>query len=371
MAILTQAHRQRGFSLVELMVAVTIGLIILAAVSGIFVTSKTTYNTQDNLARLQENARFAIYYLSEDIRRAGFSGCLEDVANVKNNLTTPTNFFYNASIALEGMDNNSAGNWYPSNTVLTPTDQRVGTDAITMRSAGASNISITQYMPPTSAELNLSAIPTGEFAIGDIIMVSNCTHADIMQITTVQTASLKLQHNPGGGTPGNLTPHTLSTGYGPGPPPAKVMKFTSRTYYVMNRANADGTITPVLVRQDNGGAVQELIEGVENMQISYGIDTDSSRDRTPNVYVRANQVSGLVITAPDGQPVNPWTRVATVRFALVIRTLGNNEQYIDNTPITMTGFRDGSGGAVDEVHPAGNDRNQRRLFTFSVNPRNI
>ena len=376
MAVLTSMDRQRGFSLVELMVAVTIGLIILAAVSGIFVTSKTTYNTQDNLARLQENARFAIHYLADDVRKAGYSGCLESVVNTQINLNNPTAFNFNAKIALEGMDNTASGNWFPSSTVLTPTNLRPGTDAITMRSATSSGISITKYMPPTSAELNISAMPTGMFSDGDILMVSNCTNADIIQITNVQLSSLKLQHAPGVAVsgnpsiPGNQTPHELSSGYGSGPPPAQVMKFTSRIYYVMNRANPDGSTTPVLVRQDNGGALQELIEGVENMQIVYGIDTDPTADGAPNLYVRANQVSGLAITAPDGQAIDPWTRVSTVQFGLVIRTLGNNEQYVDNAPLTITGFRDTSGTA-DEVNPAAGDRNQRRLFTFSVNPRNL
>lgn len=82
---------QRGFSLVELMVAVTIGLIILAAVSGIFVTSKSTYNTTDSLARLQENARFAVHYLSRDIRMAGFAGCLDDLLSISSGLNGSSN----------------------------------------------------------------------------------------------------------------------------------------------------------------------------------------------------------------------------------------------------------------------------------------
>lgn len=352
---------QRGFSLVELMVAVTIGLVILAAVSGIFVTSKTTYNTQDNLARLQENARFAVYYLSDDIRRAGYAGCLESITTVKNHLVNELAFNFNAKVPIEGMDNNAAGNWYPSNTVLTPANLRAGTDAITMRAALPSTLSITQYMPPTSAELNVTAM--GNLAIGDIIMVSNCTSADIIQITQTQVASLKIQHAPGGSgaSGGNKTPHELLVGYGPGPPPAQLMVFTSRTYYVQNRANTDGTTTPVLVRQDNGGAVQEMIEGVENMQILYGIDTEAAPDGTPNVYLRAHEVSPLVINDVNGVPVNPWTRVRAIRIGLIVRTLGNNEQDIDNSALTLLGENNGIPG----------DRNQRRIFTFSVNARNL
>ncbi len=372
MALLTLNRRQQGFSLVELMVAATIGLIILAAVAGLFTTTKTTYNTQDNLARLQENARFAVYYLTDDIRKAGYSGCLENIANVKNNLNTPAPFNFNVTIAMEGLDNTNPGQWHPSATLLTPAGIVPGTDAITLRLAETTGITITTYMPETSAILQVSSI--AGLTNNSVIMVSNCEKGDIIQITNLDAAALTVQHAPGGAVagdptaPGNLTPHVLSSGYGPGPPPATVMRFTTRTYYIMNRANADGTVTPVLVRQDNGGGVQELIEGVENMQIIYGIDTDPISDGTPNVFVRANQVAGQIIVA-NGLTINPWTRVRSVRIALVLRTLGNNEQYVDNTPITITGFRDA--GGVDEIHPAAGDRNQRRLFTFSVNPRNI
>jgi len=356
MAHLTQMKRQAGFSLVELMVAVTIGLIVLAAVSSLFVTSKTTYNTTDNLARLQENARFAMHFLMSDIRKAGHAGCLEDVTTVQNNLNSPAAFTYNANVPMEGMDNNSSGNWRPSNTVLTPANLRPGTDAITLRFAETSPITITQYMPPSSAIFQVTAGFTG-VKVNDIIMVSDCSNADIIQVTAINTAAGTIQHNPGGASvPGNAN-QPMSVGYGPGrngAPPASVMIFSTRSYFIINRP-ADGV--PVLVRQDNGGAVEELIEGVENMQITYGIDTTG--DGTPNTFLRADEVGAT-----------SWNRVRSIRIALVLRTLGGNEQYVDNTPLTITGFRDNT-GAADEVNPAGNDRNQRRLFVFSVNPRNL
>src|SRR3990172_12930451 len=66
---------QQGLSLVELMVAISVGLILLAGVLQIFISSKQTYRVNDALARLQENGRYAMYLLSKDIRMAGFTGC--------------------------------------------------------------------------------------------------------------------------------------------------------------------------------------------------------------------------------------------------------------------------------------------------------
>ena len=66
----------RGFTLVELMVAMTIGLIILGAVGQIFATSSGTYVLQQDLARLQENGRFSMDFIAHDLRMAGYAGCV-------------------------------------------------------------------------------------------------------------------------------------------------------------------------------------------------------------------------------------------------------------------------------------------------------
>ena len=339
---------QRGFSLVELMVAVTIGLIILAAVSGIFVTSKSTYNTTDSLARLQENARFAVHYLSRDIRMAGFAGCLDDLKSVNSTINGSAFAFTNLSTPIEGFDGDNVSpnnKWYPSGSTSLPSGIKSGTDSVTLRFADdANNISITKAMPNTSAELNISAV-TG-LADGDIVMLSDCSSADIMQVTEVQTASLKIQHNPGGSlTPGNST-QVLSKQYAP---PSKLLKFVTRTYFITVRA--DGV--PVLMMQENNGTAQELIEGVEHMQVLYGKDTDATADGVPNVYLRAGQAG---LTTADH-----WTRVHSVRIALLMRTVTGKEEYTNSEPYPV----------LDKTITAPGDRHHRRVFTFTLQPRNL
>jgi len=73
------AETNRGFSLVELMVALTLGLIILSAVSMLFVSSKKTYTSQDRQARLQENSRFAMHFIIKDLRLTGYYGCVDEI----------------------------------------------------------------------------------------------------------------------------------------------------------------------------------------------------------------------------------------------------------------------------------------------------
>lgn len=65
----------QGLSLIELMIALLIGLLISAAVLQIFISSKNTFRMQEAMARLQENGRFAVNYMANDFRMAGFMGC--------------------------------------------------------------------------------------------------------------------------------------------------------------------------------------------------------------------------------------------------------------------------------------------------------
>ncbi|MCD8532270.1 MAG: prepilin-type N-terminal cleavage/methylation domain-containing protein [Saccharospirillaceae bacterium] len=64
---------QRGMTLIELMIASVLGLVITAAVVQIVITSNRTAILSDNLAQSQETGRFVIGYLSEALRRAGYT----------------------------------------------------------------------------------------------------------------------------------------------------------------------------------------------------------------------------------------------------------------------------------------------------------
>ncbi|HYL88944.1 MAG TPA: PilW family protein [Burkholderiales bacterium] len=65
-------NRHRGFSLIELMIALTIGLILSVVVSQIFLNTSTVFRSTDNLSRVQENARYALALLTREIRSASY-----------------------------------------------------------------------------------------------------------------------------------------------------------------------------------------------------------------------------------------------------------------------------------------------------------
>jgi type IV pilus assembly protein PilW len=74
--MLLQSRMRRGVSLVELMVAIAVGLFLIGGVIQIYLSSKQSYNTQEQLARMQENGRFAMDLVTTDLRRAGYWGGL-------------------------------------------------------------------------------------------------------------------------------------------------------------------------------------------------------------------------------------------------------------------------------------------------------
>lgn len=62
-----------GFTMVELLVAMTLGLLLTIVIGQVFLTSKESYRTTEDLSRLQENARFAVSALTRIVRMAAFS----------------------------------------------------------------------------------------------------------------------------------------------------------------------------------------------------------------------------------------------------------------------------------------------------------
>ena len=79
-------HRQAGVGLVEIMVAVTLSLILTAGLVQVYTGNKQTYRIQESLSRVQENGRFALDFITRDLRSAGFLGCAGTTTKIINTL---------------------------------------------------------------------------------------------------------------------------------------------------------------------------------------------------------------------------------------------------------------------------------------------
>ncbi|EXJ10344.1 PilW family protein [Nitrincola nitratireducens] len=83
--------KARGFTLIELMISLAIGLIILSAVVYIFLSNSQTYRLNEAQSRVQENGRFALEYLTREVRQAGFNPTIEFCGGVGENRGNPVN----------------------------------------------------------------------------------------------------------------------------------------------------------------------------------------------------------------------------------------------------------------------------------------
>jgi type IV pilus assembly protein PilW len=357
-----------GFTLIELMIAMVIGILLLAGTASLFISNKRIYKDQNEMSRLQENARFAMEMLIKDIRMAGYAGCLDRIDDVANHVNGSANddTLLNFGNAVEGSE--SAANWEPSDsTQATPGNPVDGSspddattiqmdpnsDAISVKYLAPLGISLSDEMPNVSAELKVTSL--GDLQIGELVALSDCDSADIMQLTNVQTTAGQghLQHNAGGAlNPGNDT-QTLSKVYSTD---AEVLRLTSIRYFV---GTSDTTGELALFRYkmdredfDNDGdttefVAQEMIEGVENMQILFGEDT-AGNDTIADTYV-------------DASAVTNWDNVVSVRIALLMRTIEEDfSQDLNTNTYDLLGTN----------YDPPDDRRRRRVFSNTIQVRN-
>lgn len=310
---------QRGFSLVELMIAMVLGLVLMAGVLQVFITSKQTYNLNEEMTWIQENARYAVNFLAEDVRMAGYYGCASRAANVVNVLKdADSKWVTDFDKGIFGYDGNDAS--FPTAVFPRPATATLPaglpkTDVITVHRADLENSLKVTGHNANSAVIDIKG--THDYDPGTILIVTDCSNTAIFQTTGNQ--SNKVNHNAGGsivpgncvkglGRPRKCTGNAIGNVY-PYKDDAEIMRAIGSAYYVDVAANG----VPSLFREslNTGGittAKEELIQGVENIQIQYGLDTDN--DNVPNRYVNANQVTA-----------EQWvSSVVSARITLLLRS---------------------------------------------------
>ena len=331
--------QQKGLSLIELMLSLVIGLIVIAAVIEVFLASRQTYQVQTAKAHIQENGRYAMHILTHELLNVGYQGCgsfqIGD-DDVNNTLNTPNNYAWNFSVPLQGAEATGPSIWTPSlDSGLT--DPVAGSDVITVRGINQSEVRITSHSiatPPGSAAI---MIPSGNLLEQfDIVMVTDCESAAIFQITSANPSSSgTLTHNTGVGIPGNAT-QALGKNYTGG----WINRLMTKSFYVRN--NAEGI--PALYTKRSTNNVQELVSGVETMQLQYGVDTDG--DSSVDSYLTANAITD-------------WSQVMSISIDLVIVSERDN--------ISVDGPQD---YVLDGNTVTPTDRRLRSVFSKTITLRN-
>lgn len=341
-------RRQSGVTLIELLVTLVIGLVLMAGVVSIFVANRTTFNIQEELAHLQENGRFAIQMIERDLLASGFRGCksrlgvesngrstglrgadqtyastwgefgyagYQETTNTLNGAATDyqLNFF---SSPMNGFDS-TGSTWSGLPTSIDDiggTAPSANSDILTVRLVREGDAEVVSH--PTHASA-LTVRNADDLEAGDIVMVSDCTFSAVFQVTgvTQNGVNTDLAHAQGGGlSPGNATT-ALRQRFDNQQRPGRVYKIVTRSYLVTDDPDLnDPDDGPALWRFDDADNPQQLVQGVEMLQIDYGVDNDTNPDGAIDVYLPASAID-------NNNPVANWSRVLGVRISLLLRSM--------------------------------------------------
>lgn len=333
----------RGFSIVELMVAVTISLIMFAVIIELFVSNKEAYRLQEGASVLNENARFAINHLQYSLRMADHWGGVqpEDVSvdGGVPALGACTGSPPISNVGFRGYD----GTATPPVDCIPAADYAANTDAFFVR-YGSQSPSNPGEEPDDSA---------------DVVAVPG---AGIWVRTATGRRAIIFENSDLGSLPGDM--YDASD---PDPAGTFNYRFQALLYFIRSCSNPaagssatacdssdDGipTLVRMVLNPDNTFTQQDIVQGVENMQLMYGVDEndDLSADRYD--------------TAANVAAADTWSDVVSVRVSLVVANLQRDMTVTDTNTYTMT---DGSPWSP----PAAARNFRRSQYDFIVQIRNV
>lgn len=354
-------RRQRGLTIIEIMVALAIGLLLTAGVIQVYISSNQNYRLQESLSRIQENGRYALEVLTRELRMADFDavGCDGDfqqpVMNTLNNQAYGYDVIagFEGRTAIVGHQGNGDGTWTPE-MVLTIDNAVSGTDAFTVIGdglLGGTNppILITNDPPDTGGAATIQLATIDGFETCDLVFVvtEDCQNAALTQATGFK-GNQNVIHNAGAGctdtVPGGNSDQDLGAGF-TGGQAVNASGQRRNTYYVGE--DVDGKRG--LWRKREGGTASERVEGVERMQITWGVDTNGN--------LQVNEY----MTAQDVENADAWLNVVAVRISLLL--VGPADNVVDEAQ-TLT-F---AGETIDASDTS--DRRLRQIYTTTVGVRN-
>lgn len=265
--------RQRGYSLVELLVGLLLGAFLTAGVVEIFTSLSKDYQMRDSMSRMQEDGRYAIEVMSREIRHAGYRVYprTDSIACIFSGIPDA---FSNNDDLVEG--------------------------AGVFGSNGLPDSVIVRFQIDNAMDLDESLCRPGSIAVTDALDDLGVDYRD-PKVNVVLTEKFYLQDN--------------------------ILYCDSRVDY----NDADGVAQTAIT-----GAAQPIIANVENMRLLYGVDTDGPGADVedpddafflPNYYVDAATVTD------EGR----WPDVRSIRISLLMRSERDTISSVDNATVTING----------------------------------
>lgn len=309
-------RRQGGLTLVELMVALVIGLVVAAAAVAALLVARNGFTTVDATAQLRENARFAADLIQRMAVQAGF----EDVAQRGFSVVPPAD----KPPAIQGYDNS----------ILNAANPDASTNG--SRSSGCGGFSDTSCVNGS-----------------DVLMIRFWGTSPGADVTVADGSMINC------------------AGVGE---PEGTDRATS-IFHVVRSASGEPTLA-CTYRDAGVWTTMPLVPGVESFQVLYGVDNvvpgvapSGTTDSVPDRYLRASQ---LVVAGDAAATLANWRRVRSLRIGLLFREPTGTAQDRAATAVTYNVLGDGfsvSGDTLSQLAvPA--DGRLRQAMVFNIHLRN-
>lgn len=357
---------QAGFSLVELMIASVIGLVLLSGVVTIFSSHAASTRMSTGMTRVQESGGVALDVVSYGLRMAGYQGCRDATKEPVVVLASSGPTVNSATLdypdnAIWGSEVDADGAWSPARhadlTGIVDDAVKPGTDVLYIRYGTDTEMSLDTDMADSGSDVVLSA-NLNQFQTGDLLMISDCNVANIFRATEVSgTGNTTIKHGTSGNTQSNFT-QVFPGNEATSSDQLVVIKFESKAYFVAENGRGFFSLYELDVSSGPGGNPIEIIEGVEDFQVLYGVDVQVDESLPQNIrYVTAENVA------------NP-AQIVSVQLGLLVASAGSVTQENDTQIYDLAGHRVGPPGAQGMDAMYGGDRRFRAAFNTMVQIRN-
>ena len=324
-------NRAQGFSLVELMVAIAVGLILVGGLVTLFANSSYTANEIDKSVRQIENGRYATELLSENISMAGYYG---ELTTDGISLGTPA--------ACASAANSLGWNNGLSAVPVVPVAPLVMTGLSATEAAALS--CLTNHKVGTVAlvlrHLDTAFVTPGAATNGNAhVQTSRCATDPVNTRFIISTASADF-------TLRDINCTSIN----------KIQRYVTRIYYVASCNECGVDTVPTFKRVELRGSqmvVSPLAEGIEDIAYDYSFDTNN--DGTPDIYLTG--LSGVA-----GAADNEWKNVVGIRIHMLSRTTETSPGFTDSKTYAM--------GLSGNRGPF-NDNYKRRAYTVTRRLNNV
>ena len=309
-------RQQQGVSLIELMIAMTIGLLVMAALTSIYIKNSNLRSETDRVSRQLESGRYAMQLLTLDLQQAGYFAefdprVLSTPATppdpCDNSLTTLSSAM---ALQVQGYDSPVA------NPLTCLSDVKTGTDIVVVRRASDC----------VAGTTNCDAAVAGDY----LFQASLCNSSS--ELGGSPAVYFKLDTDAANLTLTRRDCATLSY----------IQRYFTHIYFIANdNKTGDGVPTLKMASLGAGGwSIVPLVDGIDNLQFEYGVDTNG--DGAPDAYTASPDLYNSCSSSTTPSCATYWRDVVSIKVYLLSRNVSQTTGHVDTKTYSLGLNADGT-----------------------------